>query len=99
VEIIEGTELDLDLLGTSRQGDDKKLNELILKGGNVMVMERHRETPLHFGSAAGHEAIVRLLLNTGQVDVNVRNTFGQKALELASRAGNEALIKLLSNIS
>ena len=41
-------ELDLDLLGASRQGDDKKVLELISSGGNVMVTDRHGQTPLHF---------------------------------------------------
>ena len=43
----------------------------------------------------GHETIVKLLLDTGKVDVNVKNSAGWTPFSLAVQDGHEAVIKLL----
>ena len=93
--IEQAAELDLDLLGASRQGDIKTLNELFAKGGNAMAMDRNGTTPLHFGSTAGHEAVVQLLLNTNQIDVNVKNTYGMTPIWEAFYGNHEAVVRQL----
>ncbi|EXK78230.1 hypothetical protein FOQG_17083 [Fusarium oxysporum f. sp. raphani 54005] len=43
----------------------------------------------------GQEAIVKLLLTTGAVDVNSKDAHGQTPLSLAAASGHEATVKLL----
>jgi hypothetical protein len=42
-----------------------------------------------------HEAVVKLLVDTGKVDVDSRDNYGQTPLSLADERGREAVVKLL----
>ena len=53
---------------------------------------------LSWAAQRGHEAIVKLLLETGKVDVNSRGTLGQTPLSWAAERGHEAVVKLLLEI-
>ncbi|KAK3338119.1 hypothetical protein B0H65DRAFT_477827 [Neurospora tetraspora] len=44
----------------------------------------------------GHEAVVKLLLDTGKVDADPKDRAGQTALHIAAENGHEAVVKLLS---
>ena len=48
------------------------------------------------GAWRGSEACVRALLETGLVDVNLRNNNGDTALTLAQQRGHDAIATLLS---
>ncbi|PKS11428.1 hypothetical protein jhhlp_003191 [Lomentospora prolificans] len=45
----------------------------------------------------GHEDVVKLLLNTGKVDIDSKYESGQAPLLLTSENGHEAVVKLLLN--
>jgi ubiquitin-protein ligase len=54
------------------------------------------ETPLHLAARIGNESYFKLLLDSGDYDVNLKNTaYGQIPLSRAAEKGHEALIKLL----
>jgi ankyrin repeat protein len=53
------------------------------------------QTPLSRAAEAGHEAVVKLLLETGQVEVDSKDRYGQTPLWWAVQAGHEAVVKLL----
>ena len=57
--------------------------------------DSYGQTPLLLAAGNGHEAIVKLLLNTGKVDVDSKDRFGRTPLSLAARNGHEAILKLL----
>jgi hypothetical protein len=63
---------------------------------NIDWNQRNDEnsTGLHLASENGHEAVVKLLLET-KADVNVQDNDGGTALYLAARHGHEAVVKLL----
>ena len=42
-----------------------------------------------------HEAVVKLLLDTGKVDAGAKDENGRTALHMAAKHGHEAIIKLL----
>jgi ankyrin repeat protein len=46
-------------------------------------------------SQNGHETVVKLLLETGTVDVGSKDENGQTPLSLASQNGHETVVKLL----
>jgi hypothetical protein len=53
------------------------------------------ETPLLRAAENGHKAVVKLLLERGQVDVNVENKHGQTPLLLVAQNGRRSVVKLL----
>ena len=71
-----------------RNGTDK-INEV---SGDT----RLRRTPLSLAAEAGHNKVVKLLLDSGKVDVDLKNTAsGQTPLSWAARSGHEGVVRLL----
>ncbi|KAF4627618.1 hypothetical protein G7Y89_g10540 [Cudoniella acicularis] len=52
-------------------------------------------TLLSWAAGRGHEAVVKLLLETGHVDVESKDKNGQTPLSWAPQGGHEAVVKLL----
>jgi ankyrin repeat protein len=52
-------------------------------------------TPLSWAAEKGHEAMVKLLLETGQIDINFKDRKGPTPLWWATESGHEAVVKLL----
>jgi hypothetical protein len=51
-------------------------------------------TPLLLAARKGHEAIVKLILATGNVEVDAKEAWGRTPLLLAARKGHEGIVKL-----
>jgi ankyrin repeat protein len=51
--------------------------------------------PLWWAARNGHEAVVKLLLETGKVEVDAKDRDGWAPLWCAARNGREAVVKLL----
>jgi hypothetical protein len=62
---------------------------------DVNAKDSDGRTPLSWAVEHGYEAIVKLLLETGQVEVNLKDNEGQTPLSLAAWRGHEAVVKLL----
>ncbi|KAI7227089.1 hypothetical protein KC330_g8551, partial [Hortaea werneckii] len=52
-------------------------------------------TPLSYAAQYGHKAVVKLLLNTKQVEVDSKDNNGRTPLSWAAEYGHEAVVKLL----
>jgi ankyrin repeat protein len=52
-------------------------------------------TPLSYAAGNGHEAIVRLLLDTGRVEAHSKDSNGRTPLVHATKSGSEAIILML----
>jgi hypothetical protein len=72
----------------------------ILATRNIVdLMDSYGRTALWYAAARGHETVAKLLLDTGKVDVNARDTrLGQTPLWRATAGGHEGLVKLLLNM-
>ncbi|KAB2568639.1 Ankyrin repeat domain-containing protein 50 [Lasiodiplodia theobromae] len=57
--------------------------------------DNNGQTALSSAAEKGHEAVVRLLLETDKVDVNSKDNNGQTALSSAAQKGHEAVARLL----
>ncbi|KAF5860120.1 hypothetical protein ETB97_002027 [Aspergillus alliaceus] len=53
------------------------------------------KTPLLWVAENGHKAVVKLLLDTGKVDVDSKDPYSRASLSRAAGSGNEAVVKLL----
>ena len=56
---------------------------------------RGEMTGLHLTAYFGVEAVVKLLLDTGKVDVDSKDEYGRTPLWIAAENGHEAVVKLL----
>lgn len=70
--------------------------KLLLETGRVNSdsKDSHGKTPLLAAAQHGHEAVVKLLLDTGRVDVNLKCAY-ETPLFRAAYYGHEAVVKLL----
>ncbi|KAF2809141.1 uncharacterized protein BDZ99DRAFT_389981, partial [Mytilinidion resinicola] len=64
---------------------------------NVNSEDGYWRTPLSFAAEGGHEAVIKLLLKTGEADVDSADQWGGTPLSFAATGGHEAVIKLLES--
>ncbi|KAL9062687.1 MAG: hypothetical protein Q9157_008713, partial [Trypethelium eluteriae] len=57
--------------------------------------DEYGRTPLSWAAEWGHEAVVRMLLETGKADIESKDKFGQTPLSWAAERGQEAVVRVL----
>ena len=72
-----------------------ELVAIILQSTDVDSKDTNSQTPLSYAAENGHEAVVKLLLDTGKADIDSEDNYGQTPLSLAAEGGHEAVVKLL----
>lgn len=79
----------MNLLARLLADSGKSLGVVInVKGSDSM-------TPLLWALKMEHEAVVKMLLDTGKVEVDSRDKHGQMPLSLAAEKGEEAVVQIL----
>lgn len=77
-----------------------RLTERLLKGSyrdgdiDIDARDSYHRTPLSWAAENGHEAVMKLLLDTGKVDANASDEI-HTPLSWAAENGHEAVVKLL----
>ncbi|KAF4440036.1 hypothetical protein F53441_12407 [Fusarium austroafricanum] len=77
--------------GHWRKGDVEKLEGMV----DLLIKDKGGLMPLGLAAGNGHEAIVKLLLDTGKVDPDAKDKDGRTPLWQAAANGHEAIVKLL----
>src|SRR5262249_22558006 len=84
------------IIEAALQGNEGLVQELLQRGANADWKDKDGHTPLFWAARNGHGAVVKLLLETGKVDVDSKDgRFGLTPLSWAARNGHEAVVKLL----
>lgn len=69
---------------------------LLQSNADVNSINVHGRTPLFAAAMKGHEAVVKLMLETGQVDVDLQEyDNGRSPLSFAARCGHEGVVRRL----
>ena len=94
--VASGREMNDVLIQAARNGDVNGVNNALAAGADVNAVDDDEgDTPLHFASDNGHEAVVGALL-AAEADVNAVNEYpGNTPLHNASRYGHEAVVDAL----
>src|SRR5437660_937257 len=86
----------LQLLQAATKGSAELVETILQKGGvNPDCQGIHGRTALAWAARNGHGTVVKVLLNTDMVDVNLKDEFQSSPLSLAAAYGREAVVKLL----
>ena len=83
------------LVWAAREGNTETASLSISMGGDVNSKDIAGCTPLSIALSEGHMAVVRVLLDTGQVDVNSQNNSGRTPLSFAILGGYTAVVEVL----
>ena len=75
-----------------------KAVRLLLSSDSPNLNDSYNRTPLSYAAMTGHEAVVKLLLDVGEVNVNAKDINGYTPLSYASNNGHEAVVKLLLDV-
>lgn len=75
----------------SEKEDTKELEAMV----DQLIGVKGQWTLLCLAAGYGHEALVKLLLDTGKVNLDAEEWDGQTALRLAVEKGHDAVVKLL----
>ncbi|KAI9792977.1 MAG: hypothetical protein M1816_001299 [Peltula sp. TS41687] len=71
------------------------VQDLLKMGSNPCKLDRNGRTPLSWAAERGHEAVIKLLLDRDDIDVNSKSQFDRTPLSHAAERGHEAAVKLL----
>ena len=72
------------------------VKQLLDKGADLESKDNYGRTPLSLAASYEHEAVVKLLLATGKVDVDSKDKNGSRTpLSYAAENGHEGIVKLL----
>lgn len=79
----------------AESGRDSYAKRLVDLGAFLDQPDDEQQTPLFVASRLGHWKVVELLLNTGQVNIEVEDKEGRTPLWWAASSGHEAVVRLL----
>ena len=71
------------------------LSEIMKYFSEVGLKDESGRTPLSWAAGNGHEAVVRLLIERGGIDLNARDDEATTPLTWAALSGHEAVVRLL----
>lgn len=83
------------LLWASKLGSEVTARACVLNGANFDVSDKFFRSPLFCAALKGHEAVVKLLLETGKVDPDSGGRCNATPLNTAAAKGHEGVVKLL----
>ena len=86
--------LDRAIFKACKKGNFEEVKDLISRCADVNATNEHNDTPIHWGSAYGHDSVVDMLLKNG-ADVNASNEQTDTPLHWASIHGHDSVVDIL----
>ncbi|OKP09891.1 Ankyrin repeat domain-containing protein 50 [Penicillium subrubescens] len=83
------------LLWAAERGIEATAVISISNGSHIEITDIHGRTPLFWAAYNGHEAVVKILLDTESVDADIKDSKGETPLLAAAQHGHAAVVKLL----
>ncbi|KAL6818859.1 hypothetical protein GGI42DRAFT_14446 [Trichoderma sp. SZMC 28013] len=77
------------------QGDVHTIEQLLDQGVNPDLKAEFGFTPLSYAACNGHEAVVNVLVQRADVNINSQTSFGYSPLSLAAEEGHERTVTIL----
>jgi hypothetical protein len=87
------------ILTAAHQGKEGLVQKFLQRGVDADSAGWNSWRPLLLAAINGHETVVRLLLETGKVDVDLKDRRGRTPLNWAAMNKHEAVVKLLAQSS
>ncbi|OAF68584.1 hypothetical protein A3Q56_03676 [Intoshia linei] len=84
------------LMGASH-GDLSVIRKYLLQGYDMKIEDYDKRTALHIAAADGHLIAVKFLIEQCKIDINVKDRWGNTALDEAKRFKNLCVIYYLTN--
>jgi len=78
-----------------RGGNPEVVQLLLDHGADVAIVNKSKMTPLHVAAFIGSYAVVDILLNHPQIDVDAKDNSGMTALQVASSFGFLDIVRRL----
>lgn len=76
------------LLWAARQGNEATSRICVSEGANLEVGDEDGRTPLYWAACHGHQAVVKMLLETGRADVDPKEFYSRTPLSTAAANGH-----------
>ena len=75
------------------------VQRLLASNADVNLQDSKKFTALHFAAHNGHVAIVRLLVEVGDIDLTLEDRWGLTARERASNRGHDDIVALIDGLT
>ncbi|KAL3123036.1 hypothetical protein niasHT_001236 [Heterodera trifolii] len=89
------TDLIVNLLYASKNGDLETVRRLYLQGVNLNICDYDGRTALHLAACEGHALLLKFLLNIARVDYTIKDRWGRSALDDARTFHRTTCVALL----
>ena len=78
-------------------GDVTSVRQHWLKGHDMGAADYDGRTALHLAACEGHIDVIRFLVETCRVDINVEDNWGNIPIDEAKRHGYKGIVKYFEN--
>ncbi|CAJ0587130.1 unnamed protein product, partial [Mesorhabditis spiculigera] len=87
------------VLFAARDGDMQAIRRLYMQGADLSVSDYDQRTPLHVAASEGHLEVVRFLVLTAKVEIDVKDRWGQIPIDDARGFNRTTCVEFLEAVA